>query len=166
MKKIGLGEWRSEANERKTSNQKTIARPWLEWPSVLPGQPAQLLQEPLRSANKTCLLLHAQEPETYALAGPPQIARLRRPVARCRRPVDALRAACIAFAMIHRNCDLSCLLLCAQEAEIYAHSLTTVNELEAAFGALWTQCQRCQGSLHQVHVLTPPHPGCTADKQS
>lgn len=40
--------------------------------------------------------------------------------------------------------------MCAQEAEIYARSLTTVNELEAAFGALWTQCQRCQGSLHQV----------------
>ena len=38
----------------------------------------------------------------------------------------------------------------AQEAEIYARSLTTVNELEAAFGALWTQCQRCQGSLHQA----------------
>ena len=41
-------------------------------------------------------------------------------------------------------------MLCEQEAEIYARSLTTVNELEAAFGALWTQCQRCQGSLHQV----------------
>ena len=43
------------------------------------------------------------------------------------------------------------LVVYPQEAEIYARSLTTVNELEAAFGALWTQCQRCQGSLHQVH---------------
>ena len=43
-----------------------------------------------------------------------------------------------------------------QEAEIYARSLTTVNELEAAFGALWTQCQRCQGSLHQVQSHYSP----------
>ncbi|KAK9843469.1 hypothetical protein WJX81_004288 [Elliptochloris bilobata] len=41
-----------------------------------------------------------------------------------------------------------------KEAEIYARSLGTVNELEAAFGALWTQCQRCQGSLHQDVLCT------------
>ena len=48
-------------------------------------------------------------------------------------------------------------MLCVQEAEIYARSLTTVNELEAAFGALWTQCQRCQGSLHQVQSHARHH---------
>ena len=36
-----------------------------------------------------------------------------------------------------------------QEVEVYAKSLATVNELEQSFPALWTQCQRCQGSLHQ-----------------
>ncbi|KAK9824535.1 hypothetical protein WJX72_011160 [[Myrmecia] bisecta] len=35
-----------------------------------------------------------------------------------------------------------------KEAEIYQKMLTNVNELEASFSALWTQCQRCQGSLH------------------
>ncbi len=40
---------------------------------------------------------------------------------------------------------------------MYARSLGTVNELEAAFGALWTQCQRCQGSLHQARS---PVRGC------
>jgi C4-type zinc-finger of DNA polymerase delta len=37
-----------------------------------------------------------------------------------------------------------------QEAEVYQRSMAAVNELESQFGALWTQCQRCQGSLHQV----------------
>ena len=36
-----------------------------------------------------------------------------------------------------------------QEVEVYAKSLATVNELEQSFSKLWTQCQRCQGSLHQ-----------------
>lgn len=33
---------------------------------------------------------------------------------------------------------------------MYQRSMASVNELESQFGALWTQCQRCQGSLHQV----------------
>lgn len=36
-----------------------------------------------------------------------------------------------------------------QEGEIYSKSLFSVNDLEAQFSSLWTQCQRCQGSLHQ-----------------
>nr|BAE48221.1 DNA polymerase delta subunit [Chlorella sorokiniana] len=37
----------------------------------------------------------------------------------------------------------------AKEGEIYQRSLLGVNDLQAQFSALWTQCQRCQGSLHQ-----------------
>ena len=36
-----------------------------------------------------------------------------------------------------------------QEGEIYQSTVLGVNDLEAQFSALWTQCQRCQGSLHQ-----------------
>lgn len=35
-----------------------------------------------------------------------------------------------------------------REAEIYGKTLANTNALEAQFSALWTQCQRCQGSLH------------------
>lgn len=41
-----------------------------------------------------------------------------------------------------------------READIYQRSLTTVNELQETFGRLWTQCQRCQGSLHQDVLCT------------
>ncbi|CAG8570555.1 13511_t:CDS:10 [Cetraspora pellucida] len=33
--------------------------------------------------------------------------------------------------------------------ELYQKQLGTVNEFETRFARLWTQCQRCQGSLHQ-----------------
>lgn len=32
---------------------------------------------------------------------------------------------------------------------MYQRAVMGVNDLEAQFSALWTQCQRCQGSLHQ-----------------
>jgi DNA polymerase delta subunit 1 len=41
-----------------------------------------------------------------------------------------------------------------QESEIYFKQLSAVSELEDQFSALWTQCQRCQGSLHQDVLCT------------
>jgi len=32
--------------------------------------------------------------------------------------------------------------------ELYQKSLAKVNEMQVRFGRLWTQCQRCQGSVH------------------
>eukprot|EP00850_Spirogloea_muscicola_P023029 SM000324S12586 [mRNA] locus=s324:36384:42379:+ [translate_table: standard] len=41
-----------------------------------------------------------------------------------------------------------------REAEIYQRTVMTVADLEQVFGRLWTQCQRCQGSLHQDVLCT------------
>lgn len=38
--------------------------------------------------------------------------------------------------------------------ELYQKQLTTVGDLEVRFARLWTQCQRCQGSLHQDVICT------------
>lgn len=54
-----------------------------------------------------------------------------------------------------KGCNSSLCAQCrSQEAEIFSRTLGTVTELEAQFGALWTQCQRCQGSLHQDVLCT------------
>ena len=37
----------------------------------------------------------------------------------------------------------------AREPELYVKSIQEVKELEVVFSQAWTQCQRCQGSLHQ-----------------
>jgi DNA polymerase delta subunit 1 len=38
--------------------------------------------------------------------------------------------------------------------ELYQKQLSSVNDLEIRFSRLWTQCQRCQGSLHQDVLCT------------
>ncbi|XP_043230281.1 DNA polymerase delta catalytic subunit-like isoform X1 [Amphibalanus amphitrite] len=41
-----------------------------------------------------------------------------------------------------------------KEGEIYQREMTALSALEAKFGRLWTQCQRCQGSLHEEVICT------------
>uniref|UniRef100_A0A061RE64 DNA polymerase n=1 Tax=Tetraselmis sp. GSL018 TaxID=582737 RepID=A0A061RE64_9CHLO len=41
-----------------------------------------------------------------------------------------------------------------RQTEIYSGFLDKVNDLEDQFASLWTQCQRCQGSLHQDVLCT------------
>ncbi|XP_076949772.1 DNA polymerase delta catalytic subunit-like [Bidens hawaiensis] len=41
-----------------------------------------------------------------------------------------------------------------REAELYCKTVDNVSELEKLFGRLWTQCQECQGSLHQDVLCT------------
>jgi DNA polymerase delta subunit 1 len=41
-----------------------------------------------------------------------------------------------------------------KEPEVYRRQLGIVNEHEDKFSRLWTQCQRCQGSLHADVLCT------------
>ncbi|KAG0326563.1 DNA-directed DNA polymerase delta [Dissophora globulifera] len=44
---------------------------------------------------------------------------------------------------------------CKERApELYQKQMSIVNNLEVRFSRLWTQCQRCQGSLHQEVLCT------------
>lgn len=41
-----------------------------------------------------------------------------------------------------------------KESEIYQKEISHLNILEEKFSRLWTQCQRCQGSLHEDVLCT------------
>uniref|UniRef100_A0A803KN93 DNA polymerase n=1 Tax=Chenopodium quinoa TaxID=63459 RepID=A0A803KN93_CHEQI len=41
-----------------------------------------------------------------------------------------------------------------REAELYCKTVANVSDFETLFGKLWTQCQECQGSLHQDVLCT------------
>nr|CAB3489373.1 unnamed protein product [Digitaria exilis] len=41
-----------------------------------------------------------------------------------------------------------------RETELYCKTVANVSDLEMLFGRLWTQCQECQGSLHQDVLCT------------
>jgi DNA polymerase delta subunit 1 len=38
--------------------------------------------------------------------------------------------------------------------DLYLKQLEATNDVEQRFARLWTQCQRCQGSLHQDVICT------------
>ena len=38
--------------------------------------------------------------------------------------------------------------------ELYKKTLDKVSDLEVRFGRLWTQCQRCQGSMHNEVICS------------
>lgn len=42
----------------------------------------------------------------------------------------------------------------AKEAELYLDNVDKLNEFEVKFSRLWTQCQRCQGNLHEEVICT------------
>jgi len=41
-----------------------------------------------------------------------------------------------------------------KDSEIYQEKLAAVTTLENQFSQCWTECQRCQGSLHQQVLCT------------
>ena len=41
-----------------------------------------------------------------------------------------------------------------QESQIYQKEMAHFSTLEEKFSRLWTQCQRCQGSLHEDVLCT------------
>ncbi|KAL4224603.1 DNA polymerase delta catalytic subunit [Mactra antiquata] len=58
----------------------------------------------------------------------------------CKVPLDNDGAVC-------KHCK-------EKESEIYQKEITTLSALEEKFSRLWTQCQRCQGSLHEDVLCT------------
>jgi DNA polymerase delta subunit 1 len=56
----------------------------------------------------------------------------------CKKP---LTSASEANGAVCSNCA-------PRVGELYQKTLSKVSDLEVRFGRLWTQCQRCQGSMH------------------
>ncbi|KAJ8765388.1 hypothetical protein K2173_012085 [Erythroxylum novogranatense] len=63
--------------------------------------------------------------------------------------------SCIGCKAIISGSDRTLCSHCkGREAELYCKTVSQVSELELLFGRLWTQCQECQGSLHQDVLCT------------
>ncbi|KAJ6819957.1 putative DNA polymerase delta catalytic subunit [Iris pallida] len=63
--------------------------------------------------------------------------------------------SCLGCKAVISNADQTLCSHCkGREAELYCKSVSNVRELETLFGRLWTQCQECQGSLHQDVLCT------------
>ncbi|CAB4270146.1 unnamed protein product [Prunus armeniaca] len=66
---------------------------------------------------------------------------------------------CVGCKALISNTDRTLCSHCkGREAELYCKTVAHVSELETLFGRLWTQCQECQGSLHQDVLCTSKKP--------
>ena len=61
---------------------------------------------------------------------------------------------CRASITDEKQSTALCTHCLAKESQHLQKALNSVNELEKDFNRLWTQCQRCQGSLHQDVLCT------------
>lgn len=85
----------------------------------------------------------AQPTPTAAGGGIMRFAQVRAQCVGCRAALDASAGRSALCA----HCK-------PRESDFLQRSLATVNDLQETFGRLWTQCQRCQGSLHQDVLCT------------
>ncbi|XP_061892445.1 DNA polymerase delta catalytic subunit [Entelurus aequoreus] len=64
------------------------------------------------------------------------------------------RSTCIGCKAVLKTDTAVCDFCRARESELYQKEIFHQNTLEERFSRLWTQCQRCQGSLHEDVLCT------------
>jgi len=81
---------------------------------------------------------------------------------RLRRPYDTNSSCLLADGAVCDNCRPRINELYQKQvrsilgnryAPTHAQQVTTTSDTQVKFARLWTQCQRCQGSLHQVRII-------------
>uniref|UniRef100_A0A452TYC1 DNA polymerase n=1 Tax=Ursus maritimus TaxID=29073 RepID=A0A452TYC1_URSMA len=74
---------------------------------------------------------------------------------RCKTVLTGKVGGLLAFAKRHSCCIGAVCKFCQpRESELYQKEVSHLNALEERFSRLWTQCQRCQGSLHEDVICT------------
>ncbi|KAK6495650.1 DNA-directed DNA polymerase delta [Arthrobotrys musiformis] len=107
------------------------------------AKPLQRIFEPILGAKKADQLLTGDDTRTISVAAPTmgglmKFAKKTQTCMGCKTPLTRKDEA--GGAVCH-NCQ-------DRSGELYQKTLSKVSELEVGFGRLWTQCQRCQESLH------------------
>uniref|UniRef100_A0A1A8FPQ3 DNA polymerase n=3 Tax=Nothobranchius korthausae TaxID=1143690 RepID=A0A1A8FPQ3_9TELE len=64
------------------------------------------------------------------------------------------RSTCIGCKAVLKTDAAVCDFCKKKESELYQKEIFHLNTLEERFSRLWTQCQRCQGSLHEDVLCT------------
>ncbi|KAM9039423.1 DNA polymerase delta catalytic subunit isoform 1-T1 [Sarcophilus harrisii] len=64
------------------------------------------------------------------------------------------RSSCIGCRAVLSHHGAVCKFCLPRESELYQKEVAHLSALEERFSRLWTQCQRCQGSLHEDVLCT------------
>lgn len=62
--------------------------------------------------------------------------------------------SCLNCKLGLKDCEATCPSCKPKESELYQKQIIELNHLQNKFSRLWTQCQRCQGSLHEEVLCT------------
>ncbi|KAK9468645.1 DNA polymerase family B-domain-containing protein [Lipomyces arxii] len=112
------------------------------------SNPLQRIFEPILGARLTQSLLTGEHTRTISVAAPSVGGLMKFAVKTqvcmgCRTPLTGIYAK----GALCENCM-------HRAPELYQKQIASVNSMETKFARLWTQCQRCQGSLHQDVICT------------
>ncbi|KAH3665689.1 hypothetical protein OGAPHI_003877 [Ogataea philodendri] len=104
------------------------------------ANPLTRIFEPILGERRTKELLHGSHTRTVAVSaaktgGLMKFARKSNTCKNCKSPIPQNQVLC-------KNCR-------HMSGELYGREIARMSNLEKKFSQLWTECQRCQGSLHQ-----------------
>ncbi|PYH98460.1 hypothetical protein BO71DRAFT_480347 [Aspergillus ellipticus CBS 707.79] len=107
------------------------------------ANPLGRIFEPILGEKKASQLLTGEHTRSISVAAPTmgglmKFAKKTQTCLGCKKPLSGKEESAGAVCAYCRP----------RMGELYTRSLTKVSDLEVRFGRLWTQCQRCQGSLH------------------
>ena len=107
------------------------------------SKPLGRIFEPILGEKKAGQLLTGDHTRSISIAAPTlggltKFAKKTLTCMGCKKPLTSKDEAAGAVCS---NCK-------SRIGELYERTLRKVSDLEVRFGRLWTQCQRCQGSMH------------------
>ncbi|KAL9077613.1 MAG: hypothetical protein Q9157_003283 [Trypethelium eluteriae] len=107
------------------------------------AKPLGRIFEPILGEKKAGQLLTGEHTRSISVAAPTmgglmKFAKKTQTCMGCKRP---LKGSVEAAGAVCEDCR-------PRFGELYTKTLGKVSELEVRFARLWTQCQRCQGSMH------------------
>jgi DNA polymerase delta subunit 1 len=107
------------------------------------SKPLTRIFEPILGEKKASSLLTGEHTRTISVAAPTmgglmKFAKKTQTCMGCKKPLTSEEEKDGAVCEDDRP----------RFAELYQKTLSKVSELEVRFARLWTQCQRCQGSMH------------------
>ncbi|KKK19161.1 DNA polymerase delta catalytic subunit Cdc2 [Aspergillus rambellii] len=107
------------------------------------ANPLGRIFEPILGEKKANQLLHGEHTRTIAVAAPTMggLMKFTKKTETCLGCKKPLTGKDVSAGAVCEHCR-------PRLGELYTKSLNKVSDLEVRFGRLWTQCQRCQGSLH------------------
>ncbi|KAF4585587.1 DNA polymerase delta catalytic subunit [Ophiocordyceps camponoti-floridani] len=107
------------------------------------AKPLGRIFEPILGEAKARLLLTGDHTRTISVAAPSVggLMRFAKKTATCMGCKKPLTGRAESAGAVCVDCG-------PRVGELYKRTLHRVSDLEVRFGRLWTQCQRCQGSMH------------------